>query len=124
MPQKLRSASSRTAVTSDSDEKLIRVRIRSLDIPPIKDGLLIGKDAAIGGEAIARTLRLMTHEKFERILLQDGIIQEVIVRTAVLRKVGRDRMLAFIQRRIRPVMTSTELLLLDIDVELVIEDVI
>lgn len=107
-----------------TDEKIIRVRLRALDIPPIKDGLLIGVDAAIGGEAMTRTLRLMTNEKFDRILLKDDIIQEVIVRSAVLRKLGRERLLAFVLKRVKPVMTETELLLLDIDIELVIESVI
>jgi hypothetical protein len=108
----------------NTDEKIIRVRLRALDIPPIKDGLLIGVDAAIGGEAMTRTLRLMTNEKFDRILLKDDIIQEVIVRSAVLRKLGRERLLSFVLKRVKPVMTETELLLLDIDIELVIESVI
>ena len=108
----------------NTDEKIIRVRLRALDIPPIKDGLLIGVDAAIGGEAMTRTLRLMTNEKFDRILLKDDIIQEVIVRSAVLRKLGRERLLSFVLKRVKPVMAETELLLLDIDIELVIESVI
>lgn len=51
-------------------KKTIRVRLRALEIPPIKDGLVIGRDAAIGGEAMTRTLRLMTHEKFDRLLIK------------------------------------------------------
>lgn len=108
----------------DTVEKLIRVRLRALEMPPIKDGLVIGRDAAIGGEAMARTLRLMSNEKFDRILLKDPVVQEVIVRQAVLRKIGRDRLLAFVMKRVKPVMAETELLLLDIDVELVIEDMV
>lgn len=106
------------------DEKIIRVRLRALEIPPIKDGLVIGVDAAIGGEAMSRTLQLMTPEKFERIVLRDAVVQEIIVRTAILRKLGRERLLAFIFKRVKPVMAETELLLLDIDVEMIIEDII
>lgn len=106
----------------DVNEKLIRVRMRALEIPPIKDGLVIGQDAAIGGEAMSRTLRLMTNEKFDRILLKDDVIQEIVVRSAILKKVGRDRLLAFVMKRVKPVMVETELLMLDIEVELVIED--
>ena len=106
----------------NSGEKLLRVRLRALEMPPIKDGLVIGIDAAIGGEAMARTLRLMTNEKFDRILIKDDIIAEVVVRSAILRKIGKDRLLSFVLRRVKPVMAETELLLLDIDVELVIED--
>lgn len=106
------------------DEKMIRVRIRALEIPPIKDCLLIGVDAAIGGEAMVRTLRLMTHERFDRILLKDDIIQEVIVRGAVLRKIGREQLLGFIEKRVKPIMAESELLLLDIEVEVVMEHVL
>lgn len=102
-------------------DKLIRVRMRALEIPPIKDGLVIGRDAAIGGEAMVRTLRLMTNEKFERLIMKDPVVQEVIIRAAVLRKLGRERLLEFVEQRIKPVMIETELLMLDIEVELVIE---
>jgi hypothetical protein len=106
---------------SDSGEKTIRVRIRALEIPPIKDGLVIGKDAAIGGAAMLHTLRLMTNEKFERIQLRDPMIEDIVVRAAVLKKIGRDRLVEFILRRVKPLMAETELLMLDIEVELTIE---
>lgn len=112
------------AIPTQSHEKFIRVRVRALEIPPIKDGLVIGVDAAIGGEAMVRTLRLMSNEKFERIVLKDDVVQEVIARAAVLRKVGQERLIDFVLQRVKPVMAESELLLLDIDVELVIEHTI
>jgi hypothetical protein len=112
-------------LSSVTAEQLIRVRVKALEIPPIKDGIVIGCDAAIGGEAMVRTLRLMTNEKFERFTLpRDDIIQDVILRSAVVRKLGKDRVLKFVMERIKPVMTETELLMLDIDIELVIEDTV
>lgn len=102
----------------------MRVRVRALEIPPIKDALVIGRDAAIGGEAMARTLRLMTNEKFERITLKDDIVQEIIVRSAVVRKVGKERLTHFVVNRVKPIMAESELLLLDIQVEVVIEDMV
>lgn len=108
--------------TNGSTEEFVRMRVRALEIPPIKDGVLIGRDAAMGGEAMARTLRLMTNEKFDRITLRDETIAEIVVRTAILRKLGRDRLVKFVLGRIKPLMTDSELLLLDIEVELMIED--
>jgi hypothetical protein len=124
MPTALRSKKSpaKSPAADSHAEKLLRVRLRALEIPPIKDGLVIGRDAAIGGEAMTRTLRLMTNEKFERISIKDEIVQELIVRSAVLRKVGQERLVAFIHKRVKPIMTETELLMLDIEVEVVIED--
>ena len=124
MPPKILREHSSTNSGPTSNEKLIRVRMRALEIPPIKDGLVIGVDAAIGGEAMSRTLRLMTNEKFDRIALKDDTVQEIIVRSAVLRKIGRERLIAFVMKRVKPVMSETELLMLDIEVELVIEDTV
>ena len=103
-------------------EKSLRVRLKALEIPPIKDGIVIGRDAAMGGEAMLRTLKLMTNEKFERLSVKDAIIQDVIVRAAVLRKLGAERLLGFVLERVKPLMSENELLMLDIEVELVIED--
>lgn len=112
-------------LSSVSSEQLIRVRVKALEIPPIKDGIVIGRDAAIGGEAMVRTLRLMTNEKFERFVLpKDDIVQDVILRSSVVRKLGKERVLKFIMERIKPVMTESELLMLNIDIELVIEDTV
>lgn len=110
--------------TLENTEKLIRVRLRALEMPPIKDGLVIGRNAAIGGEAMTRTLRLVSNEKFDRVVLKDDVVEELIVRQAVLRKLGRERLIAFVMKRVKPIMAETELLLLDIDIELVLEDVI
>lgn len=102
-------------------EKTLRVRVRALEIPPVKDGLVIGRNAAIGGEAMARTLRLMSNEKFERVIVKDPVVHEILVRSAVMRKVGQDRLLKFVLERIKPIMSESELLLLEIEVELLLE---
>ena len=107
---------------SRSKETLMRIRVRGLEIPPVKDGLIIGQKAPIGADAMLRTLSIMTHEQFERLHLNDDIIEDVIIKTSILRKTGRDRLIRFIRTNLKPVMTATELLMLDIYVELVIED--
>lgn len=105
-----------------SRETLMRVRVKSLEIPPVKDGLVIGHKAAIGADAMLRTLSIMTHESFERLHVSDDVIEDVIVKTSVVRKTGPDRLLKFVMKHLKPVMTPTELLMLDIYVEMVIED--
>ena len=107
---------------SRSKEILMRMRVRGLEIPPVKDGLVIGHKAAIGADAMLRTLSIMTHEEFERLHLKDDLIEDVVIKTSILRKAGRDRVIRFILTNLKPVMTSTELLMLDIYVEMVIED--
>lgn len=109
------------AAPHDSTEKTLRVRVKALEIPPVKDALVIGRNAAIGGEAMARTLRLMSNEKFDQVIVKDPVVHEILVRTAVMRKVGKDRLVKFVLERVKPVMSESELLLLEIEVELVFE---
>jgi hypothetical protein len=104
-------------------EQFIRVRVASLAIPPIKDGLIIGKRAAIGAEAMERTLQLVSHEAFESVAMPPSdVISHAFIRTAILRKVSRQKLIDFIMRKFQPIMTENEILLLDIEVELVLED--
>jgi hypothetical protein len=121
MPLRKKTALPRPAA-AHAVEKSLRVRVKALEIPPIKDGLIIGRDAAIGGDAMLRTLKLMTNEKFERLTVNDDIVQDLIVRTSILRKLGEARLLKFVLERVRPLMSENELLMLDMEVELILED--
>lgn len=108
---------------SEANEQYVRVRIKALEIPPIKDGIVIGQAAPIGVEAMMRTLKLMSTERFMHFRIQnDEVISDVIVREAVLRKLKEERLRAFVVKRIKPLMAENELLMLDMDIEVVVED--
>jgi hypothetical protein len=104
-------------------EQTIRIQVKALDIPPIKDGLLMGKKAAMGAEAMQRMLQLVSHEPFELIEFpSDDVMSHAFFRLAVLKKISREKLSEFALKRLKPLMTENELLLLDIDIGLVIED--
>jgi hypothetical protein len=108
---------------SDATEQYVRVRIKALEIPPVKDGIVIGRSAPMGADAMLRTLKLMSTEHFVHIVVEnDAIVSDVIVREAVLRKLKEDRLRNFILKRIKPLMAENELLMLDMEIEVVIED--
>jgi hypothetical protein len=108
---------------SESNEQYVRVRVKALEIPPVKDGIVIGKSAPMGADAMMRTLKLMSTERFIHLTIAaDEIVSDVIVREAVLRKLKEDRLKAFILARIKPLMAENELLMLDMEIEVVIED--
>jgi hypothetical protein len=110
-------------VSSEANEQYVRVRVKALEIPPVKDGIVIGRAAPMGAEAMLRTLKLMSTERFVRIVIaNDAIVSDVIVREAVLRKLKEDRLRLFILKRIKPLMAENELLMLDMEIEVVIED--
>lgn len=107
----------------DSNEQYVRVRVKALEMPPVKDGIVIGKGAPMGAEAMLRTLKLMSAERFVHLqLANDEIISDAIVREAVLRKLKEERLRTFILKRIKPLMADNELLLLDMEIEVVVED--
>ena len=104
-------------------EQFIRVRIKALEIPPVKDGIVIGKSAPIGVESMLRTLKLMSAERFARIEFPgDAVISDAIVRESVIRKLGQPRLVEFIARRVKSLMAENELLMLDMEIEVVVED--
>lgn len=112
-----------SVIRSATREQYIRVRIKPLDIPPIKDGLIIGNRAAIGADAMQRTLQLVSNEKFELIVFKDDdVVSHALVRLAILKKIPRAKMTDFVLQRLKPLMTESEILMLDIDVEMVVED--
>jgi len=79
-------------------------------------------ETRVGAEAMQRTLSIMTHEDSNFLNLSDDVIENVIVSLCHHSQSGRDRLVRFVVANLRPIMTKTELLMLDIAVELVIED--
>ncbi|HKB91444.1 MAG TPA: hypothetical protein VKC60_13075 [Opitutaceae bacterium] len=111
----------RTATATESNDQYLRVRLKALEIPPIKDGVVIGRGAAIGAEALRRTMKLISREPFDHFSVKDDIISDVIIRASVLKKITREKCEKFILTRVKPVMSETELLMLDIEIEVVME---
>lgn len=106
-------------------EQYVRVRLKALEIPPVKDGIVIGRNAPMGAEAMMRTLKLMSNERFVHIVIKnDDIVSDAIVRESVIRKLKEDKLRTFILARIRPLMADNELLMLDMEIEVVVEDTI
>ena len=104
-------------------EQYVRVRLKALEIPPVKDGIVIGKRAPIGAEAMLRTLKLMSNECFVHLPIKgDDIMSDAIVRESVLRKLKKEKLYLFIEKRIRPLMADNELLMLDMEIEVVVEE--
>lgn len=125
MPKNLRTEkiSKKSGQNSDRTEQYVRVRVKALEIPPVKDGIVIGRSAPIGAEAMLRTLKLMSTDRFVHLSLPgDDVVSDFIVREAILKKLKQERLRDFILSRIKPLMTETELLMLDAEVEVVVED--
>jgi hypothetical protein len=100
----------------------LRARITEFSYPPVHDGIVIGKSAPLGLEAFRKAISLLVSSPFEQIPVEDEVIGYVLVRAAVLRRLDGDRLLGFILRQIKPLMSGEEILHLDLFAEIEIEE--
>ncbi len=100
----------------------IRVRAREFLIPPARDALVIGKRAPAGCVALQKTLQLLTPEPYVSVEVpNNGVISNIVVRKAILRKVPEQQLLNFVLRFVTPLMGETEVLDLALEVEVDVE---
>lgn len=100
----------------------INARISEYAIPPIKDMLILGKDAAIGCIAMRRALELLVKAPFEHIDLEnDEIISDILVRQSLLRRIPREELVKFILSRVKPLMGPEEVLHAEIEVNIFLD---
>ncbi len=100
----------------------LRVRAREFIIPPVRDALLIGRRSPVGHVAMQRSLALLSPDAFEALPVPDHpSVGTVLVRRAILLKAPRERVVAFLLDRVGPLMADTEILHLDLEVEIELE---
>lgn len=106
------------------DGRVIRARVSEFTLPTGYDGLVLGQEAAIGHVALGRALNLLSATPFEHVAVNDGIVSDVLVRGAILRKLTADQLRAFVLGEIRPSMGPEEILQFRLDVEIDAERVL
>jgi hypothetical protein len=97
----------------------VRVRVRALRIPLVRDAVVIGLWAPVTREVMTDALKVITPERFIGIDIQDDTISCILVREAVLRKISWDLIHRLVQEDIKPLMTKSEILALRLNVEVV-----
>ena len=101
---------------------IIRARGRQFNLPPFKDGLVVGRDAPIGKRALERAIQLLTPEQFLGIETEDEVIGCVFIRKSDLRKIERKKIINFILRYIKPIMNKRDTISLDLEITIEVED--
>ena len=90
-------------------------------IPPIKDLLVLGKNAPIGCIAMRRALELLIKTPYEHIEVEgDDVISDILVRQPLLRRVPRETLLEFVMHYIKPLLGPEEVLHVAIDAKVLI----
>ena len=101
---------------------ILKARVQEFNIPPIRDGLVLGRDSPIGCAAIRKALSLFGGPPFEHIEVQDEIISDIVVRHAILRRIPKETLIAFVLNRVKPLMGIEEILQLDLEAEVLLEE--
>jgi hypothetical protein len=110
------------ASTVKNSKHFIQTRIKEFVLPPFRDGLILGKNAPIGSKAMCLALELLVATPFEHIEISDDeIIQDIIVRRNLLKRISKDKLLVFVLKNIKPLMGDEEILYLELDIEVNLE---
>lgn len=83
-----------------SPKHILKARVREFVIPPIRVG----------------------SSPFVHFELQDEVISDIVVRQAILRRIPKERLIAFVLERIKPLMGPEEILHLDLEAEVLLEE--
>lgn len=108
-------------INSRKTGNIIRAQISEFSLPPITDGLVLGKNSPIGHVAVGKALSLLTTTSFEHLEIEDDVIGDVLIRSAILRKASREQIIHFVLSEIKPVMGAEEIIHLDLKVEILLE---
>lgn len=106
--------------SSPSPKFVLQARIKEFAIPPITDGLVIGRDASIGTVALQKALNLLIPDNFEHLIIEDEIIADVLIKSVLLRRMSKDRLVKFIIEQIKPFMSAQDILQVQLDLEILL----
>jgi len=107
---------------SSASKYLIQAKIKEFTLPPVFDGLILGKNAPIGIVAFSRALELLVVTPFEHITLEDEIVGDILVRQNILRRISRTKLTEFVLQRVKPMMGANEVMHLEINAEVFFEE--
>ncbi|MCS6913488.1 MAG: hypothetical protein NZ890_09640 [Myxococcota bacterium] len=100
----------------------LRIRLNEFTLPPIQDGLVLGRLSPIGHVAVGKALSLLSSTAFTHIPIEDEVIADVLVRSAILRKLTEDEVRRFVLEEVKPLMGPEEILHMRLEVDIILED--
>lgn len=108
-------------MTPAKNRYLIRAEMSEFVLPPIHDGLVLGKASPIGHVAVHRALGLLSTTSYDHVPIEDEVIGDILVRSAILRKISREHLIDFVLAEIKPYMGPEEIIHLELKVEIHLE---
>lgn len=104
--------------SSGTPKFLLQARIKEFAIPPITDGLVIGREASIGTVALQKALNLLVPDHFEHVTIDDEIVADVLIKSILLRRLTKDRLIKFLMEQVKPFMSQKDIIHVQLDLEI------
>ena len=99
---------------------LVTARLKEFTIPPITDGLVIGKNTPIGVSALQKALRLLIPEEFDNIDVPDDIVGSILLRRSISRRLTERRIVPFLLKQVKPLMVDDDILHVQLETEFIV----
>ncbi|PPD31942.1 MAG: hypothetical protein CTY19_12340 [Methylomonas sp.] len=100
----------------------ISAQVAEYAIPPLKDMLVLGKQAPIGCIAMRRAIELLVTATYEHIEIEDDVISDILIRQRLLQRVSRDKLIDFVLTHVKPLMGIDEVMHAEIDVKVFLSE--
>ena len=96
----------------------IRVRVRTFEIPLVRDVAVIGLAAPLNRPVMIKILGMMTPERFVGRDIRDTVVKSIVARESVIRKIGWPMLIQIVRRDIARLMAKSEIVGLKLEIEL------
>lgn len=106
---------------SGNSAQFLRVRLKTVEVPPIRDGLVLGVNAPVLTDTVVQLLGLIGHADFTVVAMDDDVVRAVVVRDVFLRRISVDVLKHFVLQHVKPFMAPGELLRMDFQLEIQVE---
>ena len=100
----------------------VRVRVRTFEIPLIRDVAVIGLAAPVNRVVMIKILGMMTPERFVGRDIRDPIVKSIVAREAVIRKIGWPMLIKIVRRDITRLMAKSEIVGLKLEIEVALAE--
>jgi hypothetical protein len=100
----------------------IQLRFTRYELPPLKDALIIGKRAPVGAQSINRAFEELSPGVFSLIPVEHPVVEAVVVRTSVLRKLPQHELLSRLLRQADQMMDERDTLHVALDFEVIVDE--
>ncbi len=100
----------------------IKMAFEHFSLPPIEGALVIGKRAPVGLNALSNAFETMAPGMFKPIKVNNPIIEGILVRASVLRKIPQSKLEPLILRYAEKIMDETDSLHVSINIHIFIEE--